>query len=108
MNFVHYINDELSECEIRMYLRDSCDLFRKSIDIYKSAKRVYMKRSVFSEYGYDEDWLQIMRKLWQHWQVESIQQFEKKMEELTSLDRVKMIEEIITADITEILLSKRR
>ena len=108
MTFVDYIDDYLTECDLRMFLRDSCDLFRKSIDIYSSAKRVHMKRSVFSEYGYDEQWLQVMRNLWRHWQVSGIQEFEKRMDELTSKDRVAMIEEIITSEMSALMLRLRK
>lgn len=103
MNFVHYINQELNEYDIRLCLRDSCDMLRKSIDIYKSAKRVYIKRSVFNEYGYDEQWLSIMLNLWRHWRVRGVQEFEQKIEDLTSLERDEMIKEIIASEVGAIL-----
>lgn len=102
MNYDFEISLDLNEFDVRLYLRDSTDLFIKSLKNFsgKSGKVAVCK---FYEYGYPQEWKRIMKNLWSFWEVKNYDDFTSRMEELTSQDREQMIEEIARAEIIGIL-----
>lgn len=102
MNYDFEISLDLSEFDVRIYLRDSTDLFIKSLKDF-SEKRGNAVVCNFYEYGYPQEWKRIMKNLWNFWEVKNYDEFTSRMENLTSQDREQMIEEIARAEIIGIL-----